>query len=59
MGDLDYVIKVKEAITSTKSAALTFKRAGRVEVAKQALMRVKIMTGEVEEVEQAIAEGEM
>lgn len=31
--------------------ALSFKKAGRLDLAKQALQRVKLMTAEVEEVE--------
>ncbi|KAL2914184.1 hypothetical protein HK105_206275 [Polyrhizophydium stewartii] len=49
----DYIGQVKASIAETKKAALDFKRAGRIDLAKQALMRMKLMTAEVEEVEQA------
>ncbi|KAJ3036005.1 Coiled-coil and C2 domain-containing protein 1B [Rhizophlyctis rosea] len=52
----DYIKKVKEAITSTKSAALTFKKAGKLELAKQAMTRIKLMTDEVEEVEREMGD---
>ncbi|KAI8827160.1 uncharacterized protein EV422DRAFT_28179 [Fimicolochytrium jonesii] len=52
-----YVNEVKKAIGETTRMAQAFKRAGKVELARQALMRVKWMRAEVEEVEAALAEG--
>ncbi|KAJ3050850.1 Coiled-coil and C2 domain-containing protein 1B [Rhizophlyctis rosea] len=52
----DYVKKCKEAIASTKTAALTFKKAGKLELAKQAMTRIKLMTDEVEEVEREMGD---
>jgi hypothetical protein len=42
---------VKQAIPATKQQALEFKKRGQLELAKKALVRVKLMTAEVEEVE--------
>ena len=44
---------MQESIIKTKSLALTFKNAGRLDLAKQALVRVKVMTAEVDEVLQS------
>ncbi|KAJ3007282.1 UNVERIFIED_CONTAM: Coiled-coil and C2 domain-containing protein 1B [Siphonaria sp. JEL0065] len=54
-----YLEKVKESIVVTKKVALTFKTHGKVELARQALVRVKTMVDEVTETEAAIASGEL
>ncbi|EGF81497.1 hypothetical protein BATDEDRAFT_34789 [Batrachochytrium dendrobatidis JAM81] len=57
LGKLDmtsYVAQVKTSITTTRTAAMEFKRAGRMDLVKQALIRVKLMTAEMEEVEQSM-----
>lgn len=54
LGTLDmpkYLGQVKAAILATKTIAVVFKKNGRIELAKQAMSRIKIMTAEVEEVE--------
>ncbi len=43
---------VKKSIVETKKQALDFKKRGKVEMARKALVRVKLMTAEVEEAEQ-------
>ncbi|KAJ3091720.1 Coiled-coil and C2 domain-containing protein 1A [Quaeritorhiza haematococci] len=48
----DYVAQLKKSISETRTTALTFKRAGRVDLAKQALTRIKLMQEELESVEQ-------
>ncbi|TPX59493.1 hypothetical protein SpCBS45565_g07724 [Spizellomyces sp. 'palustris'] len=45
----DYVKQLQSGIAQNKQIALTFKKGGRIELAKQALMRVKLMTSEMEE----------
>ncbi|KAJ3392921.1 Coiled-coil and C2 domain-containing protein 1B [Entophlyctis sp. JEL0112] len=55
----DYITSVKSCIAKTKIQALAFKKAGKLDLAKQALSRLKIMNEEVQEVETAIANGEM
>ncbi|KAJ3335316.1 hypothetical protein HDU93_005815 [Gonapodya sp. JEL0774] len=52
----DYSKQLASAITEAKSSALQFKRAGRVDYAKKALERAKIMEKEMAEVEQMIKE---
>ena len=42
-----YLRQLKESIEETKSAALHFKRAGRLDLAKTALKRVKLMQEEI------------
>ncbi|KAJ3328667.1 hypothetical protein HDU91_004051, partial [Kappamyces sp. JEL0680] len=46
-----YVKQVKESIAKTKATALEFKKQGKLELAKQAMVRIKLMSAEVEEVE--------
>ncbi|KAJ3174807.1 Coiled-coil and C2 domain-containing protein 1B [Geranomyces variabilis] len=53
----DYVVEVKASIQQTKKWALMFKDARRMDLAKTALARIKMMQGEVAEVEAALAEG--
>ncbi|KAH6568997.1 hypothetical protein BASA50_000445 [Batrachochytrium salamandrivorans] len=50
----DYLAQVKACIATSRTTAIEFKRAGKMDLAKQALTRIKLMTAEVEEVEQAI-----
>jgi hypothetical protein len=50
---IGYIAQVKQAIVANKQLALQFKKAGRMDLAKQALVRVKLMSQEVEEVEQS------
>ncbi|KNC95914.1 uncharacterized protein SPPG_08672 [Spizellomyces punctatus DAOM BR117] len=45
----DYVKQLQNGIAQNKQIALTFKKGGRIELAKQALTRVKLMTSEMEE----------
>ncbi|KAI9001901.1 hypothetical protein BC832DRAFT_593754 [Gaertneriomyces semiglobifer] len=52
-----YVQDLEDAIKKTKTYAVEFKKGGRIEMAKKALKRVKIMQGEVDEVKAALAEG--
>jgi hypothetical protein len=54
-----YIENVKTAVADTKKMALAFKRGGKMELAKMALMRVKVMNDEVAEVEAAIASGDL
>jgi hypothetical protein len=54
MGTLNmtqYLLEVKDAIQKTKVMALAFKKHARLELARQAMTRIKIMTSEVQEVE--------
>ena len=54
IGALDmprYLKQVKDAIVVTKKQALEFKKIGRMDLANQALIRFKLMTTEVQEVE--------
>ena len=54
LGTLDmpkYLGQVKAAIQATKTVAVVFKKHSKIELAKQAMSRIKIMTAEVEEVE--------
>jgi hypothetical protein len=54
IGTLDmpkYLSQVKVAIQDTKTVAVAFKKHGKMDLAKQAMTRIKIMTAEVEEVE--------
>lgn len=54
MGKLDmpgYISQVKKAISETKDVALVFKKHNRLDLAKIAIVRIKIMTDEVNEVE--------
>jgi hypothetical protein len=46
-----YLQQVKGGIVAAKAQALEFKKLGRLDLAKQALVRVKLMTQEVEEAE--------
>ncbi|KAI8837334.1 hypothetical protein BC829DRAFT_405150 [Chytridium lagenaria] len=55
----DYIASVKTSIAATKKQAVSFKNANKMELAKMALKRVKMMTEEVEEVEQAMANGDL
>ncbi|KAJ1554046.1 Coiled-coil and C2 domain-containing protein 1B [Cladochytrium tenue] len=55
----DYIASVKNSIAETKRFALAFKKHGRVDLARQAMMRIKTMSDEVEEVERAMADGEL
>lgn len=55
--DADYVKKLKESIGQTTEMAKIFKKGGKIEVAKQALVRCKIMKGEVDEIEAELAGG--
>lgn len=58
MGRLDmntYLDLVKQSIIQTKPLALRFKKAGKLEMAKRALLRCKLMAGEVAEAESALA----
>lgn len=48
-----YVSQVEESIEWTKKMALSFKKAGRIDEARKAMIRVKLMTQEVEETRQA------
>ncbi|TPX39792.1 hypothetical protein SeLEV6574_g06987 [Synchytrium endobioticum] len=48
-----YIAQVKESIKSTRAQAVAFKKGGRVDLAKKALIRVHIMENEVKEVEDA------
>ncbi|KAJ3077003.1 Coiled-coil and C2 domain-containing protein 1B, partial [Rhizoclosmatium hyalinum] len=54
-----YIENVKTNIGTTKKQALLLKQHGKVELARQAMARIKIMMEEVEEVEKAIAAGEL
>ncbi|KAJ3194955.1 Coiled-coil and C2 domain-containing protein 1A [Irineochytrium annulatum] len=55
----DYIASVKIGIAACKKQALAFKHHGKMDLAKQAMKRIKLMTDEVEEVERAIAGGEL
>jgi hypothetical protein len=52
-----YLDQVRASIVDCKKLALVFKKAGKLEEAKKALGRSKIMEGEVKEVEEAMASG--
>ena len=54
-----YLDQVRANITSCKKLALVLKKAGKLEEAKKALGRSKIMESEVKEVEEAMASGAM
>ncbi|CAG8678626.1 12706_t:CDS:2 [Funneliformis caledonium] len=54
-----YIDQVRVNIISCKKLALIFKKAGKLEEAKKALVRSKVMEGEVKEVEEAMASGAM
>jgi hypothetical protein len=51
-----YLANVKARIEQDKKCALVFKRAGRLDLAKQALRRKKIAQDEVDEAETAMAQ---
>ncbi|KAG9291380.1 hypothetical protein G9A89_003484 [Geosiphon pyriformis] len=53
----NYLNQVRASIIQFKKLALVFKQAGKIEEAKRALGRSKIMDGEVKEAEEAIANG--
>ncbi|KAI8615843.1 hypothetical protein BC830DRAFT_1081011 [Chytriomyces sp. MP71] len=55
----DYIASVKTSIVATKRQALLFKQHGKVDRARQAVARIKAMTDEVAEVEEAIRNGDM
>ncbi|KAJ3217457.1 Coiled-coil and C2 domain-containing protein 1B [Dinochytrium kinnereticum] len=55
----DYIASVKASIATSKKQAISFKAMNKMDLAKQALKRVKLMTEEVEEVEQAMANGDL
>ena len=44
-----YLAQVRQAITDTKSMAVQFKRGNKLDLAKRALARIKIMQDEVDE----------
>ena len=48
-----YINNVRGAIKSLKMLAIKFKRAGKLQEAKEALTRIKIMESEVREVEES------
>ncbi|CAG8564590.1 2963_t:CDS:10 [Ambispora leptoticha] len=52
-----YLDQVKKSISSFKKLALFFKQAGKLDEAKRALARSKIMEKEIKEVEEAMANG--
>ena len=54
-----YLDQVRASIIGCKKLALAFKKAGKLEEAKKALGRSKIMESEVKEVEEAMASGAM
>ncbi|CAG8528003.1 14725_t:CDS:2, partial [Cetraspora pellucida] len=53
-----YLEQVKDSIVSFKKLALTFKKAGKIEEAKKALVKCKVMENEVKQMEEAMAGGE-
>ncbi|CAJ0753947.1 22026_t:CDS:2 [Entrophospora sp. SA101] len=53
----EYIERVKASIVNCKKLALFFKKAGKLDEAKKALRRSKIMEDEVKEVEEAIKNG--
>nr|CAG8436958.1 13447_t:CDS:2 [Entrophospora candida]CAG8438916.1 6698_t:CDS:2 [Entrophospora candida] len=53
----EYIERVKASIVNCKKLALFFKKAGKLDEAKKALRRSKIMEDEVKEVEEAIKSG--
>ncbi|CAG8592425.1 4859_t:CDS:2, partial [Ambispora gerdemannii] len=54
-----YLDQVRKSILNFKKLALFFKQAGKLEEAKRALARSKIMEKEIKEVEEAMANGAM
>ncbi|CAG8617293.1 4318_t:CDS:2 [Racocetra persica] len=52
-----YLEQVKDSITSFKRLALTFKKAGKIEDAKKALAKSKVMENEVKQMEEAMDGG--
>ena len=54
---IDYINQVKTAIQETKKVALLFKQENQRDYALQAMARIKRMQEEVDEVEQAQADG--
>lgn len=52
-----YLDQVRISIVDCKKLALVFKKANKLDEAKKALGRSKIMEGEVKEVEEAMASG--
>ncbi|KAJ3411982.1 Coiled-coil and C2 domain-containing protein 1B [Chytridiales sp. JEL 0842] len=54
-----YIDSVKANVATTKKQTLAFKNAGKMDLTKQGMVRIKLMTDEVTEVEQAIAAGEI
>ena len=50
---LGYIASLKQAVNEEKEKALRFKKEGKLEFAKSALNRLKIMQKEIEEVESA------
>ena len=48
-----YIQQVKKSIVETKKMAIEFKHAQKLDLAKRAMTRIKLMTAEVEEVEQS------
>lgn len=51
MINLGYIKQVKQSIIETKEMALIFKQASKLDLAKHAVVRIKLMTEEVAEVE--------
>lgn len=49
--NLAYINQVKAALAHTKTIALQFKKGGRLDLAKKAMVRIKLMEGEISEVE--------
>ncbi|CAG8530601.1 17383_t:CDS:2 [Acaulospora colombiana] len=54
-----YMEQVRASTANYKKLALVFKKAGKLEVAKKALVRSKTMEGELKEMEEAMAGGAM
>jgi hypothetical protein len=52
----DYLANVEARMEQDKKSALIFKRAGRLDLAKQALRRKKVAQDEVEEAKAALAQ---
>ena len=48
-----YLERLKKSIQDCKTLAIKFKQAGRLDEARKAMTRIKLMTQEVDEVEQA------
>jgi hypothetical protein len=53
-----YLERLTKSIQDTKALAVKFKQAGRLDEARKAMTRIKLMTQEVDEVEQAQQEEE-